>query len=243
MRPAPRQPRIVRSMLRATRCAKSQRKLGNLQLRAVGVLGKMRHGVAIELAACKIHARVGLGGIGGQHALEDDQRLQQFLPRRFRQLAQAADQNRSSAAAGPGSASTFSPRAANSSSTTSFSAGGSSESSRMLSGSDRLEGVHVGGEGRGRNSDSRPRAGNPAAMASTRGIDALCRASRTCGTRRKRRRPTAATVALRRAHQATLSCSHCRSSEAARSRSAERRLRRASTASSAACSAAKRSAK
>ncbi len=66
--------------------------LRNLQLRAVGVSGEMRDRMAIEFAAGKIHARISLGGIGSQHPLEHNQRLQQIFPRRFRQLAQTANQ-------------------------------------------------------------------------------------------------------------------------------------------------------
>ena len=56
------------------------------------MFGKVGYGMAVELATLEIHARVSLRRILRQHRLKNNQRLQQFLPRRFRQLAHAAHQ-------------------------------------------------------------------------------------------------------------------------------------------------------
>ncbi len=91
MRAAPDQARIG-LVLFGCALAQVDGELCNLQFGAIGVRSKMRNGVAIEFAALKIHALVSFGRIGRQHPLEDDQRLQQIFPGRFRQLAQATDQ-------------------------------------------------------------------------------------------------------------------------------------------------------
>ncbi len=52
----------------------------------------MGHRTPVKFPALKIHARVHPGRVGGKYSLEDDQRLQQFFPRRFGYIAQTGDQ-------------------------------------------------------------------------------------------------------------------------------------------------------
>src|SRR5215469_3547323 len=92
MRFPPCQPRIGRRVLLRLFC-QFQRCMRNLYFAAVGVFSEMRYGLAIHLAALVINARVGFRWVLRQHALEDDQRLQQLLPWRFREIAHTADQH------------------------------------------------------------------------------------------------------------------------------------------------------
>ena len=66
---------------------------GNFRLGQIGVLRDVRDLSAVEIAALKIHASVGAGGILAQNAIEKDHRLENVLPGSLADIAQASYTN------------------------------------------------------------------------------------------------------------------------------------------------------